>query len=76
MEAGADIKVHDNEGLTAVSAQTSAHQLLFYHLCMFPQLHWLACNGRTELLMSILNKGEFVDVEVCTGLLVVLLVLL
>ena len=28
------------------------------------QLHWLACNGRTELLVGILQRGEFVDVTV------------
>ena len=28
------------------------------------QLHWVACNGRTALLVSILQRGEYVDVVV------------
>ncbi|XP_065916670.1 E3 ubiquitin-protein ligase HACE1-like isoform X2 [Dysidea avara] len=43
LEAGADIRLHDYDGQTA--------------------LHWLAYNGRTELMVTLLHRGEFVDVE-------------
>ena len=72
VEAGADISIHDNEGLTAVSTRglhgacsptfsSKFYSLLFLY---FLQLHWVACNGRTALLVSILQRGEYVDVVV------------
>ncbi len=47
---------------------THIHVLLYYlphtHTHTHMQLHWMACNGRTELLVSVLESGEYVDVEV------------
>ena len=33
-------------------------------LCEWFQIHWLAVNGRTELLHSLFEYGNDVDVEV------------
>ena len=79
VEAGADISIHDNEGLTAVSTHElhGACSLMCFYFSppnfalfsslltqTFLQLHWVACNGRTALLVSILQRGEYVDVVV------------
>ena len=50
-----------------------AHTFTYTYTHTHTQLHWLACNGRTELLVSILQKGEFVDVVVCALFTVLLL---
>ena len=49
---------------TYIHIHTHIHIHIYTYTHTHIQLHWLACNGRTELLVSILQKGEFVDVVV------------
>ena len=38
-----------------------------FEVCMFWQIHWLAVNGRTEMLHDLLQHVEDVDVDDTQG---------
>lgn len=77
LEYNADVNICNNEGLTAVSepacpcvfSSSNSKQVVSGLMFIPPvlQIHWLAVNGRTELLHDLVQHVSNVDVEDAMG---------
>lgn len=69
LEYNADVNICNNEGLTAVGGKPLLAPPPSSSLTSGPllQIHWLAVNGRTELLHDLVQHVSNVDVEDAMG---------